>query len=182
MKRFVWRLQRVLDVKTKEEQIRRTELFRLTEQLAAKRGELLMRQRILQDLLTELGTAPSAERVSGQEFLLRRVAVDDERIRKLLEEIAALEIRHKEKTAEVLAVRRFKEGLEKLREQAKEEYIREQERLEQNELDENTTITYARNRADMENTGSQAGAWGRTSALPCVIGPPSSGMRSTTGE
>jgi len=45
----------------------------------------------------------------------------------------------------VLAVRRFKEGVEKLREQAKLEYIQEQERLEQNELDENTTMAFARN-------------------------------------
>ncbi|MEN6576899.1 MAG: flagellar FliJ family protein [Phycisphaerales bacterium] len=145
MKRFVWRLQRVLDVKTKEEQIKRTELFRLTEQLAAKRGELLMRQRILQDLLTEIRQDPSAKRWNEQEFVLRRAAVDDEQIRKLQEEITALEIRHKEKTAELLAARRFKEGLEKLREQAKEEYIQEQERLEQNELDESTTIAFARN-------------------------------------
>jgi len=145
MKRFVWRLQRVLDVKTKEEQIKRTELFRLTEQLAAKRGELLMRRRILQDLLAEIQHGPSVDRLNSQEFVLQRAAVDDEQIRKLQEEIEALEIRHKEKTAEVLAARRFKEGLEKLREQAKEEYIREQERLEQNELDENTTMAFARN-------------------------------------
>lgn len=145
MKRFVWRLQRVLDVKTKEEQIKRTELFRLTEQLAAKRGELLMRRRILQDLLAEIQQGPSAERLNSQEFALRRAAVDDEHIRKLQEEIEALQIRHQEKTAEVLAARRFKEGLEKLREQAREEYIREQERLEQNELDENTTMAFARN-------------------------------------
>ena len=31
MKRFVWRLQKVLDVKTKQEEIKRIELFRLTD-------------------------------------------------------------------------------------------------------------------------------------------------------
>lgn len=144
MRRFVWRLQRVLDIKEKEEQLRRIELFRLTEQLAAKRGELLMRQRVLQDLLEEIRKARSAERLSTQEFFLRRVAVDDEQIRRLKEDIAALEVRHKKKTAEVLAARQLKEGLEKLRTQAKEQYIREQERLEQRELDERTTGSYAR--------------------------------------
>jgi len=145
MKRFVWRLQRVLDVKAKEEQIKRTELFRLTERLTVKRGELLMRQRVLQDLLAEIRQDTSAERWSSQEFLLRRAAVDDEQIRNLHEEIATLTTRHKEKTAEVLAARRFKEGLEKLREQAKQEYVQEQECLEQNELDESTTMAFARN-------------------------------------
>lgn len=145
MRRFTWRLQRVLDVKAKEEQIKRIELFRLTEQLTVRRGELLLRQRVLQDLLAEIRQDTSAERLNNQEFFLRRAAVDDEQIRRLHEEIAALATRHKEKTAEVLAVRQLKEGLEKLREQAKLEYIQEQERLEQNELDENTTMAFARN-------------------------------------
>ena len=144
MRRFVWRLQRVLDIKAKEEQLRRTELFRLTELLTAKRGELLMRRRILDDLLADIRNDRSPERLSSQAFFLERAAVDDERIRKLKEEIASLETRHKEKTAEVLAVRRFKEGLEKLRAQAKEDYVREQERLEQKELDDRTTVSFAR--------------------------------------
>jgi flagellar biosynthesis chaperone FliJ len=144
MKRFAWRLQRVLDVKTKEEQLRQTELFRLTEQMTATRGELLMRQRILQNMLEDVRRDPSPQRWSTQEFVLRRAAVDDERIRKLKEDLAALEIRHKEKIAEVLAVRRFKEGLEKLRVQAKEDYIREEERLEQKDSDERTAIAFVR--------------------------------------
>ncbi len=144
MKRFVWRLQRVLDVKAKEEQLRRTELFRLTELLTAKRGEMLMRQRVLENLLADLRNDRSAERLNSQAFVLQRVAVDDQRIRKLQEEIADLGVRHKEKTAELLTVRRYKEGLEKLRAQAQEEYIQEQERLEQKELDDRTTVSCAR--------------------------------------
>jgi len=151
MKRFVWRLQKVLDVKTKEEQLRRTELFQIVEQLAARRGELLLRQQILQDLMTEIQRRESAQRLNAQEFFLRHAATDDEEIRCLQGEIAALEIRHKEKAAEVLAVRRFKEGLEKLRTQAKEEYMRKQEKLEQKEQDERTTIAFARNESGIEN-------------------------------
>jgi flagellar biosynthesis chaperone FliJ len=151
MKRFVWRLQKVLDVKTKEEQLKRTELFRLAEQLAAKRGELLVRQRTLQDLMTEIQKGEPPRRLNTQEFFLRQAVTDDEQIRQWQEEIAALEIRRKDKTAEVLAIQRFKEGLEKLQEQAKEQYIREQERLEQKELDERTTITFVRNESRVEN-------------------------------
>jgi flagellar biosynthesis chaperone FliJ len=143
MKRFTWRLQRVLDVKTKEEQIKRTELFRLTEQLAATRGELLVRRRILQGLLAGIRRDAPQERVGSQEFLLRHASVDEERIRRLLEDIAALEARHRDKTAEVLAARRFREALEKLKVQAKEQHLREQERLEQKELDERTTVAFA---------------------------------------
>jgi flagellar biosynthesis chaperone FliJ len=144
MKRFQWRLQRVLDVKAKEEQIKRIELVRLTEELTARRGELLLRQRVLQNLLADIRRDQSPERLNAQAFFLRRVAVDDERIRKLKETIAALEVRQKEKMAEVLAVRRFKEGLEKLRVQAEQEYIHEAERIEQKESDERTSIAFAR--------------------------------------
>jgi hypothetical protein len=48
MKRFVWRLQRVLDIKRKEEQKKRTELLELTEKIAQRRAELLAKQMILQ--------------------------------------------------------------------------------------------------------------------------------------
>jgi len=149
MKRFAWRLQKVLDVKTKEEQLKQTELFQLTEHLAGKRSELLMRQRILQNIMADIKRAESPTRLSEQEFFLRHVATDDEQIRRLHEEIEALVVRQKAKRAEVLAIRRFKEGLEKLQVQAKGQYIREQERLEQKELDEGTTIAFARHESGM---------------------------------
>ena len=144
MKRFVWRLQKVLDIKTKEEQLKRNELFRLTEQLAARRSELLVRRRILRDLMADITRDKSPKRLGTQEFFLRHASTDDADIRRLETEIAALEAQRKDKTAELLATKRFKEGLEKLRAQAEEEFRREQERLEQKELDERTTIGCAR--------------------------------------
>jgi flagellar biosynthesis chaperone FliJ len=149
MKRFTWRLQKVLDIRSKQEQLQRSELFRIAEQLAVKRGELLMRRRILQDLVTEVQEQGAQTRWNAQEFFLRHAAADDEQIRGLGEEIAALEVRHQEKTAEVLAIRRFKEGLEKLREQAQEQYLREQEKTEQKESDERTTIAFVRQESSM---------------------------------
>lgn len=146
MKRFAWRLQRILDFQTGQEQLQRTELVRITEQLAAKRGELLLRQRILQDLLAQIERRPSPQRWQAQEFFLRHAAVDDEQIRRLREEIAALQARHKEKTAEVLAIRRSKEALEKRREQAREEHRHEQEQFEQKELDGRSAIAYMRSK------------------------------------
>jgi flagellar protein FliJ len=149
MKRFAWRLQKVLDIKSKQEQLKRNELFRIAEQLAVKRGELLMRRRILQDLVTEIQGQAAQTRLPAQAFFLRHAAADNEQMQKLGEEIAALEVRHREKTAEVLAVRRLKEGLEKLREQAKEQYLREQEKLEQKESDERTAIAFVRQESSM---------------------------------
>ena len=144
MKRFVWRLEKVLEVKTREEQVRRMELFRLAEHLAQKRTQLFLRQRTLQDLMASVAQNAPAERLNAQELLLKHAAVDDADIRRLQGEVADLEVRQKQKRAEVLAARRFKEGLEKLRAQAKEQFIREQEKLDQKELDDRTTIGFAR--------------------------------------
>lgn len=149
MKRFTWRLQKVLDIKSQQEQLKRNELFRIAEQLAVKRGELLMRRRILQDLVTEVQGQGAQTRWHAQEFFLRHAAADDEQMQGLGKEIAALEVRHQEKTVEVLAVRRLKEGLEKLREQAQEQYLREQERTEQKESDERTAIAFVRQESSM---------------------------------
>jgi flagellar biosynthesis chaperone FliJ len=145
MKRFAWRLQKVLDIKIKEEQLKRMELFRLTEMLAIKRGELLMRRRILQEIAKEITQDRSAGRLGHQEFFLRNSDADDRLIRRLTGEIEDLEMQRKQKTAEVLAIRRFKEGLQRLRTEAKVRFIEEQEKLEQKEMDDRTTIAFVRN-------------------------------------
>lgn len=145
MKRFVWRLQKVLDLKAKEEQFKRMELFRLTEAMAEKRAELLMCQRTVRKIMVDVACVPATDRLQTQELALRHAATNDRHIHKLRDELNALETQQKEKLHEVIAARRFKEELEKLRSEAQERYIREQEQLEQKESDDRTTIAFVRN-------------------------------------
>jgi len=144
MKRFVWRLQKVLDIKIKEEQVKQMELFRLTEALAEKQSELLVHQQVLREIIGQINRDTSAQRLGAQEFFLRHAATNDQIIEKLRAEIKNLEAQRQEKTAEVLAAKRFREGLEKLREETKEQFIQEQEKLEQKEMDDRTTVAFAR--------------------------------------
>jgi len=144
MRRFVWRLQRVLDVKAKQEQIKTQELFVITEKLAQTRSSLLAQQQILRDILESITNENAKERLSKQEFFLKNSAATDEQIKKLKTEVIELEAKQKEKIAEVLKLRRFKESLEKLKEQAQKKYIEEQEKLEQKQLDETATLSFAR--------------------------------------
>jgi flagellar export protein FliJ len=146
MKRFVWRLQRVLDVRIKQEQVKRTELFRVTQELAEKRTELLLRQQILQEALASIGAENSSQRMGEQELVLRYTATNDEQIRQVKEVIHGLEVRQKEKLNELLAVRRSREALERLREDTRQQFIQEQEKLDQKESDERTAIAFMRNR------------------------------------
>jgi flagellar export protein FliJ len=152
MKRFVWRLQRVLEIKEKEEQKTRAELFKLTERLAQTRGELLARKKRLENIIKELAERNPKTRLGEQEFFLRYSTVSDEKIKKLKNYIKELESQQREKIAEVLKARRFKEGLEKLRVEAKIQFIKEQEKLEQKELDEGATISFVRKSRNWEKT------------------------------
>ena len=144
MRRFVWRLQRVLDIKTKAEQAKRVELLELTGKLAQTRGELLMQKRILEDIIDGLAGKKPKKRLGQQEFFLKWAATNDELIKKLKGKKRELEAQQREKIVEVLKLKKFKEGLERLRDKAKMQFIKEQEKLEQKELDEGAIIGFTR--------------------------------------
>jgi flagellar biosynthesis chaperone FliJ len=151
MKRFVWRLQTVLDIKTKEEEVKRSELLKIIEKLAKTQGELLMQQRILEDIISVITGKKSQERLGEQEFFLKCSVTSDEVIKKLKNKVSELKSQQREKIVEVLKVRRLKEGLERLRAEAKKEFIKEQEKLEQKELDEGAIISFTRKKLMIDN-------------------------------
>jgi len=144
MKRFVWRLQRVLDIRTKEEQKARAELLKLTEKLAETQSELLAWRKVLEDIINGLTGENPKKRLGRQEFFLRYSSISDEQIKKLEDKVKELESQQRDKIAEVLKLRRLKEGLGKMRTEAKVQFIKEQEKLEQQQLDEDATILFVR--------------------------------------
>jgi len=132
----------VLDIKGKQEQIKTQELFALTEKLVSKRGELLSRQGILKEIIARIAEEKADERLREQEFFLRYCSTTDEHIKKLRGELAELESLQRKKITEVLKVRRFKQSLEQLKEQAKRDFISEQEKIEQKQLDEMAAVGF----------------------------------------
>ncbi len=157
MKRFAWRLQRVLDIKKKEEQTRKVELLDITEKLAHARGELLIQKTTLKSIIDGLTEEHPASRLGKQEFFLRCSVTSDELIKKLESKTNELKTRQKEKIAQIIAVKRFRKGLEKLRAEAKTQFIKEQEKLEQREADEMTTIGFTRKIMQRDRIGNSTG-------------------------
>jgi flagellar FliJ protein len=155
MKRFVWRLQRVLDIKTKEEQTKKTELLRVTEELAQTRGEMLMQKRVLENIISDITGKNPQKRLGEQEFFLKCSEINDKLIKKLNNKATELESDQMKKIAEVISINRFKEGLEKLRAEAKRRFTSHQEKLEQKDLDETATIGFARKLMRKERTGNR---------------------------
>jgi len=146
MKRFVWRLQRVLDIKTKEEQTKKAQLVKLTEKLVHVRSELLTQKRILDNLISNITGESLKTRLGKQEFFLKYSTTTNEVIERLKEKVHELELAREEKIVEVLKVKKFKGGLEKLQAEAKTRFIAESERVEQKELDEKAAISFTRKR------------------------------------
>ena len=144
MRRFVWRLQRVLDVRTKQEQIKRAELMMLTEKLAKTRAELMMQKRILKNIISQITEKDSHQRLSEQELFLQCSQESDLRIRQLGNQIGQLESQQKEKIAEVIKLKKLTKGLEKLRAQTKKDFMYKEEQLEQKQLDEGAVVGFVR--------------------------------------
>jgi flagellar FliJ protein len=146
MKRFVWRLQQVLDIRVKEEETSRAELLEVTERLAKTHGQLLRRQRMLKHMISAIAEKKPEKRLSEQELFLKYSVTSDEEIKRIKNQVSELETQQRGKIAEVLKVRRSRRSLERLRAEARKEFMKEQEKLEQKELDEAASISFARKR------------------------------------
>ena len=115
MKKFQWRLDRVLEIKQKEEQARRAQLVDITQRLTQARCELFMQKRILQNLVDDLTKITPRQRLSQQAFFMRYSEANHVKIKKIEEDVRTLAVQQEEKIAEVVKIKRFNEGLEKLR-------------------------------------------------------------------
>ncbi|HBG26619.1 MAG: hypothetical protein A2Y10_04730 [Planctomycetes bacterium GWF2_41_51] len=144
MKRFVWRLQRVLDIKIKEEQIKRAQLLEITEKLTFAQSELLMQRRILADTINSLSQVEPKKRLDRQELFLKHSAINDELIDKLEKKVKEIEKQQKDKINEIIKIKQFRKSLEKMREETKTQFIKEQEKIEQKDADEMTTMAVSR--------------------------------------
>ena len=144
MKRFKWKLQRLLDVRSRQEELKKAQLLALVQNIVQVRQNLLMRQAKLRQMFAELAQQQAPERLRQQPLALTAVAFADERIKSLKKQLEELETRRTAVMAEVLKLRRFRKSLEKLQAIAKEEYELETKKIEQQYLDETANVAFAR--------------------------------------
>ena len=144
MKKFKWRLQRLFDLKVKQEDVMRTELVSITEQAVALRGRIMLRKTALRQMLAKLKKKDAKKRMQEQQLVLKYIHVTDKEIEALGMKLIELEKLRREKIKQIMKIRKLRKGLEKLRDNAKADFIKELEKFEQNELDDNTTISFAR--------------------------------------
>ena len=150
MKRFNWRLQRVLDLKEQTEKVKEAELLQLTEVITEQKAHYLNEVHRQRQSMRNIAKAAPDQRLSQQAFYLHFSEYDDQRLRSLKAEIDHLEAQLKQKTQELIEIKRAKEGMEKLREEAMTRFQKEQNQLEQKESDDRTTTTFARQQPDKQ--------------------------------
>lgn len=144
MKKFVWRLQRLLDIKIRQEQLARTELIALSEQIAALHAEILMHKASIRARLMEMRTLASEERIEQQRHFMQFAHVLDMRIQSLNDKLAILNELRKERLAQLLELRKERKSLEKLRTKAKDEHHRQWIVFEQKSTDETSGTAFTR--------------------------------------
>jgi flagellar biosynthesis chaperone FliJ len=144
MKRFAWRLQRVLDITEKREQALRLELGALARDIVLVRQEILTRQMIVRTLLDDLAARPLTERLPEQSVVLATASVERRILDKLRARQAELEAARDAKTEQYLRTRGTRRTLERLREEARLRYLRAAARVEQTQFDEAAHIAYGR--------------------------------------
>jgi hypothetical protein len=133
-----------LDIKDKAEQLKRAELLQLGEQLAEAHALLRAQERLLQTTLERVFQMDRSVRMQAQALAMKQSAHNDRRLKIWRERIAQLERQKEAKTAEVMTLRREREGLERLRSQALEEYQTEYDRDVQKESDDRVSMRYVR--------------------------------------
>ena len=144
MAKFVWRLQRILDVKKKQEQATRLELLHLTEQVAQFRCQLMIQQQALSTVLENVAQAASQERMAQQALAMDFAKGSQARLKALEEQVAAVQTQKKAKTEALLELKRSSEGLERLRAAAERRFMEDQNRKEQKMADELSLLKHAR--------------------------------------
>ena len=95
-------------------------------------------------MLAKLSKKDAKKRLKEQQLVLKYIHVADKEIEELGLKLAELEKLRRDKIKQIMKIRKLRKGLEKLRANARAEFIKELEKFEQDELDDNTTITFAR--------------------------------------
>jgi len=143
VRRFAWRLQRLLDIKVKQERSLRSELVTLTERAVALRGRILARRAALRRLLDGL-SCDEDDWVARRRLVLEQATVTEQLLMTLEQQLETLEKERRKKMHEVLDVRKFRKRLERLRARAYEQFMQEQEKRMQDEIDDRTNVGTAR--------------------------------------
>ena len=134
----------MLDVKNIDEKCKTMELAKVTRVLEETEMTIIKHKRMLEQIISEISQKNKNDRLRVQEFFMKYSIGSDEIIKKLTRKVAELQDERKKKVEELIKAKHYREGLEKLKEQAKINFTQEQERQDQKQLDDEAGMKMAR--------------------------------------
>jgi len=147
MKRFVWPLQRYLDVVRQREGALRAEVLAAARQVAAQKRAIRRRAEALAAMLNGISVRPAGQRLPDQQLVMRCFAAERRAMAALEAELSRLEAWRQELLARLRDIRARRETLEKLRQETFADYLRQASADEQKQHDETSRIAFVRNAA-----------------------------------
>ncbi len=134
--KFKWRLERILDITKLQERQKKAELLEVVEQIVNERVNLANYKLKLRMMVDNLLCISPQKRVLQQEVFMKHSSSIDNAIKRTNAKIAELEKLREIKSDQLRGIKQYREGLEKLRRQARMQFIVEHDRIEQKETDE----------------------------------------------
>jgi flagellar export protein FliJ len=144
VKRFAWKLQRVLDITAQREKVLKGELFALARAIVQVREAVAARRAVLRTLLAELAERRLQERLAEQVIFLDSLETAQREIRRLAERLNELEEERTAAQQQFLRTRSMRRALERRREQALKEHQKEIGKREQGAFDEIAHVAFTR--------------------------------------
>lgn len=142
MNKFIWPLQRLLHVTEQRERAKRLEVMATVQQASLVKRQIERRQALLRNLLAELSQHSLLQRIPLQEVFLTHCPWEERAIASLRRELEELLKVREQLAAELMGLRGSRKSLERLRAEALRKYLREQERMEQRQLDESAQLAF----------------------------------------
>jgi flagellar export protein FliJ len=149
MKKHNWRLQRVLDVRIKQEEAKRAELLAVTHRLLLARQIVIAKQAMMRSILLDLSRKDAGTRMAEQPLVVKHMAFSEEELKKLKKQAEEIEIERKKKAEEMMEARRSRKAMEKLKEKSKTEYVKMVNMTEQKEMDELSGGRFVRSKVEV---------------------------------
>jgi flagellar biosynthesis chaperone FliJ len=144
VKRFHWPLQRVLDITEQRERVLRAELFALARAIVRIRQEIMWRRAMVRTILAELAERDLRERLPEQTVVLECSAAEQRIIRHLESRQSELSKQREARTEQFLRTRGRRQTLERLRDEARQQHVRQEQRREQKQFDETAHLAFSR--------------------------------------
>ncbi len=144
MKKFVWPLQRLLDVTKKREQAMKSELVALNQRIVRLGQEIESCHADIQRMIQEISRQPIEVRMTYAQQVAAYTTVIERRAASLGLDRSKLNEEKTQKTEQLMKVRASREAMEKMRNIALTEYRRQAVVAEQKQLDESAQIGFAR--------------------------------------